>query len=190
MIFFSSDQHFYHSNVIKYCERPFSSVEEMNEAIVERWNEVVSPEDTIYVLGDFSLARRPVELFVPRLNGTKHLIAGNHDQCHPVISKTPTKLTNSHKFYIDNGFASIALEGTVKIAGQTVLMHHMPYAGDHGEERYQKWRLKDQGQWLLHGHVHTVFKQREKMINVGVDVWNFYPVPIDTIADLIKAGPV
>ena len=81
MIFFTSDHHFYHTNIIKYCNRPFQSVEEMNEEMVKRWNSVVNPGDTVYYLGDFSLAKRPVEVFVPRLNGEKHFIMGNHDVC-------------------------------------------------------------------------------------------------------------
>ena len=65
MIFFTSDHHFYHSNIIKYCQRPFHSVEEMNEEMIRRWNSVVGVDDTVYYLGDFSLAKRPVELFAP-----------------------------------------------------------------------------------------------------------------------------
>lgn len=83
MIFFTSDHHFCHANIIKYCKRPFESVDQMNEEMVRRWNEVVGDEDTVYYLGDFSLAKQAVELFARRLNGEKHFIMGNHDACHP-----------------------------------------------------------------------------------------------------------
>jgi calcineurin-like phosphoesterase family protein len=81
MIFFTSDHHFDHANIIKYCNRPFLSVDEMNEEIVKRWNQVVDANDTVYYLGDFSLGKGSVEKFVPRLNGEKYLVMGNHDAC-------------------------------------------------------------------------------------------------------------
>jgi calcineurin-like phosphoesterase family protein len=186
MIWFTSDHHFYHTNVIRYCSRPFSSVEEMNEVMVERWNEVVRPEDTVYHLGDFSLAHRAVTVFVPKLNGTKHLIAGNHDHCHPAHHKNKgTKRERMEALYLEAGFASIALAAALEIGGNHVLLHHMPYQGDHDKERYTKYRPKDEGAWLLHGHVHEKWKQRGRMINVGVDVWDFRPVSIVEIEALL-----
>lgn len=74
MIYFSSDHHFGHLNIIQYCKRPFSSVEEMNEEMARRWNSVVNPDDTVYYLGDFSLVLDPVEAIAPHLNGKKFLL--------------------------------------------------------------------------------------------------------------------
>ncbi len=88
MVFFTSDHHFYHTNVIKYCDRPYDEVEFMNEDLCERWNQVVKPEDTVYHLGDFSMAFRPVEFIPQRLNGTIYLIPGNHDFCHTYHKKS------------------------------------------------------------------------------------------------------
>lgn len=62
MIYFTSDHHFWHENIISYCKRPFASVEEMNEKMVQYWNDVVKDKDEVYYLGDFSMAWRPVEL--------------------------------------------------------------------------------------------------------------------------------
>src|SRR5271169_1776785 len=88
MIYFSSDDHFWHNNVIRYCNRPYSSVEQMNEDMVLKWNSVVKPEDTVYCLGDFSLAFRAVETFTARLMGKKKLVPGNHDFCHSYHKKS------------------------------------------------------------------------------------------------------
>ena len=78
--FFTSDSHFGHKNIIKHCNRPFASVEVMDEDLMARWNAVVSPEDTVYHLGDFSLlSANKVSALLSRLHGTKHLIVGNHD---------------------------------------------------------------------------------------------------------------
>src|SRR5579864_9469975 len=88
MNFYSSDQHLWHMNVIKYCDRPYTDVEKMNEDIVVKWNSVVKPEDTVYCLGDFSLAFRAVETFSFRLNGIRKLVPGNHDFCHSYHKKS------------------------------------------------------------------------------------------------------
>lgn len=80
--FFTSDTHFNHANVIKYCARPFASVDEMNRVMIERWNAVVKPEDTVYHLGDFALGKASEwPVFLQQLNGIrKILIIGNHDR--------------------------------------------------------------------------------------------------------------
>lgn len=204
--FLTSDPHFGHRNVIKYCKRPYApvyemeseeismeSVQRMNEDLIARWNSVVKPGDRVIVLGDFSLGKQWVTDVVPRLNGEKELIAGNHDWVHPIHYKKPEKGEKMRKLYYEAGFKSIALEGKLEIAGQTVNLHHMPYAqgGDHTEagERFTKWRLEDNGLWLLHGHVHDAWKIKGRMINVGVDVWNYTPVHISEIEKIIlEAG--
>lgn len=76
--FVTSDLHFFHKNIIAYCQRPFADVEEMNEVIIKNWNEVVKKDDMVYVLGDFSFcSREMVKELVLKLNGRKILIAGN-----------------------------------------------------------------------------------------------------------------
>ena len=194
MIFFTADHHFYHTNIIAYCKRPFNSVEEMNDELVRRWNSVVDINDTVYYLGDFSLARRAVEVFAPRLNGEKYLIMGNHDQCHPIHKK---KAELGLQTYIAAGFKTFELEKMIEISGQNVLLNHMPYReeiaeyqlknnGNQPTLKYNNLRPKDKGLWLLHGHVHEKWKIRDHMINVGVDVWDFFPVPITEIEKIIN----
>ena len=83
---FTSDHHFGHANIIKYSERPFNSVAHMNAAMVGAWNGVVAVDDTVYYLGDFAMQPHLVSEILPQLNGTKILIAGNHDRCHPKLA--------------------------------------------------------------------------------------------------------
>lgn len=78
--FVTSDQHFGHRNIITYCNRPFASVEEMNETMLERWNKTVGPEDIIYFLGDLTLNSRGTEYWLDRLNGDIIFVRGNHDR--------------------------------------------------------------------------------------------------------------
>jgi calcineurin-like phosphoesterase family protein len=185
MIYFSADHHFDHANIIRYCGRPFAGVNEMNEEMVRRWNSVVGPSDTVYYLGDFSMAKRPVLHFGSQLNGEKRLIIGNHDRCHP----RKQSAAEVQAVYRDGGFTSFDVELTMQLAGQEVLLNHFPYfAAELAAEyvvKHQDLRPKDRGLWLLHGHVHEKWKIKDRMINVGVDAWDFYPVPLSTIESLI-----
>lgn len=194
-IYLYSDPHFWHTNVITYCDRPFRhpngdpNVEEMNEALVRNWNSVVKPEDTVYCLGDFSFAIRPVELFSERLMGNKKLVPGNHDPVHPFNKHYKKALKRGQlrelfKKYEDLGWEILPLETTLDIPGVAVVnMSHMPY--DTTDPRYVEYVPNNDGRWLLCGHIHQHWKVKDKMINCGVDVWNYTPVSIDEISKII-----
>lgn len=80
-IFFIGDMHFMHRNIIKYCNRPFSDIEDMTEKLIKNWNSVVGNNDIVYVVGDFALCgKQKIIEICQRLNGRKRLILGNHDQ--------------------------------------------------------------------------------------------------------------
>ncbi len=186
-IFFTSDQHFGHANIIKYCPiRKFSSANEMNEALVKNFNSLVSKEDLTYHIGDFSLSLANMQTYLPRLNGTHHLICGNHDKCHPT-EKKPAKRQIFENEYLKSGFASVQTELNLSLDGIDFCLCHFPYTGDHtAEERFQKYRPKDEGKILLHGHVHELYKVRDRCINVGVDVWDLKPVEASEIIRIAK----
>lgn len=191
MIFFTSDLHIWHTNVIRYCSRPFSSIEEMNEMLVKNWNDTVGPEDSVYCLGDFAMAFRPVETFSSRLNGKKYLVPGNHDFCHSYHKKSRNVEARKNwiKKYEDLGWIVLPEQTDLNIPGvANVQLCHHPYRfveGDHHDDKYEKWRPKDDGRWLLCGHVHEKWKVVGRMINVGVDQWNFKPVPVSEIEKII-----
>lgn len=199
MKFFTSDHHFWHTNVIKYCGRPFTSIEQMNETLIKNWNDVVGPDDEVYCLGDFSMAFRPVEAYTHRLNGKKFLVPGNHDFCHSYHKKS-RNLENRKKWikkYEDNGWIVLPEQTTLEIPGvATVNMCHHPYtwanSGDDKElkDKYKDWRPKDDGRWLICGHVHEKWKVANKMINVGVDQWGFTPVSENQIAEIICTSSI
>lgn len=195
---FTSDPHYFHNNVIQYCTRPYTTVEEMNEKLILNWNNLVQPDDIVYCMGDFSLAIRPVEIYSSRLNGHKKLVPGNHDWCHPANKKsrgntehgTP-KLDKWIKKYEEHGWEVLPIQTELDIEGVArVNMCHMPYKGDSTDDRYQNYRLSDDGRVLLCGHVHQHWQTKVTpkgtlMINVGVDVWGWEPVSEDTIRKLI-----
>lgn len=191
-IFFTSDLHFYHENIIKYCSRPYSSVEQMNEILVRNWNETIGPDDVVYCMGDFSLAIRPVELYTHRLNGHKKLVPGNHDWCHPANKKARGDGLNKWiEFYQRHGWEVLPIHSEILIEGVNVNLCHLPYKGDPADteydHRYDDFRLVDDGRWLICGHVHQHWQRKNHMINVGVDVpaWNYKPVHITKIKEII-----
>jgi calcineurin-like phosphoesterase family protein len=161
----------------------------MNEAMVKNWNDTVGPDDIVYCLGDFSMAFRPVETFTSRLNGIKYLVPGNHDFCHSYHKRSRNVEQRARwiQKYVDNGWIILPEQTTLDIPGiATVNMCHHPYIVlDAHDDKYTKWRPKDDGRWLICGHVHEKFKVANKMINVGVDVWNFKPVSVEQIKEII-----
>lgn len=195
MIYFTSDTHFWHNNVIKYCARPYASVEEMNEDLVKRWNEVVPPEATVFFLGDFSMTFLPVETFSFRLNGRKVLVPGNHDFCHSYHKKSRT-LENREKWiqkYKDYGWEVWPEQHSITVDFIKYNLCHHPYADDQSGQgdKYSSWRPDDDGTVLLCGHVHEKWKTKRSpkgtlQINIGCDVWDYKPVSLKEVMELIE----
>lgn len=187
--YFTADLHLGHRNIIDYSGRPFRDADHMNDALVERWNSAVSPEDEVIVLGDFAMGRIDETLPIARvLNGRKVLLAGNHDRCWLGHKKGVEAATDR---YLAAGFDEI-WQGTVnvRVGDADVAACHFPYRGDSQDhDRYVAHRPADAGAWLLHGHVHERWKVRDRMINVGVDAWDYAPVAERALAELITRRP-
>ena len=158
MDYFSADQHFGHDKIIELCKRPFKNVTEMDNTIIRNHNSIVTDDDDVYYLGDFSLKtsqhRGVLENYVRRLNGRKHLILGNHDIKNPWL-------------YTEIGFWSV----------------HAPYLEVEEFILVQDPALSitKRNQWFLCGHVHDLFRIIENCFNVGVDVNDFKPLSIQQI---------
>jgi len=173
-IFFTSDEHYGHANIILYSKRPFTDVVIMTEMLIYNHNSVVAPDDDVWHLGDFALDERLVARILPRLNGRHHLVAGNHDACHPHRHKH----AGAKRRYRKAGFVEIVLSAEL----DGFLLCHLPYAGDHtAEDRFGAWRPVASGKWLLHGHVHEAWAIRGRQINVGVDVRDYTPISLDAV---------
>jgi calcineurin-like phosphoesterase family protein len=188
-LWFTSDLHLGHGNIIEYSGRPFGDADTMNRALIESWNEHVDPDDDVWVLGDFALGRIEATLSLAQeLHGRKRLLAGNHDRCWSGHGHRAQAWVAR---YADVGFEVHQGQLQLELAGTSVLACHFPYEGDsHDQDRYLEARPVDNGQWLLHGHVHERWRQRGRMINVGVDAWGYRPVAAAALAELIAAGPV
>lgn len=183
MIHFTSDHHFGHARIIELANRPFDSVEEMNEAMIERWNSAVAFDDSVIHLGDIVMGTfvDNVEL-LGRLNGQIYLVPGNHDRVSDNYHhRNEAARQRFHDMYLRH-CVILPEEYAMIIAGQLVTLSHYPFS----DERYPDSCPMDIGQWLIHGHVHDEWQIQDRQINVGVDVWDFYPVSMDTIIDLIS----
>jgi calcineurin-like phosphoesterase family protein len=186
-LFFTSDLHFHHENIIKFCNRPFDTVDEMNRALVSNWNSVVPPDGHIFILGDFMLRGSIVmakEMF-SRLNGTKYFIWGNHDH--------QNKLTRDaiSEFLEYSGDALYITINDEEIEGgtQSIYMSHYPMLSWNGNMR---------GSWQLFGHVHSGPNSKSVEVvgglgdkltpaqyDVGVDNNNFRPISYEEIKVII-----
>ena len=176
-VFFTSDTHFGHSNIIKYCQRPFNSAEHMDEVLISNWNEVVSPKDIVFHLGDFCFGSDKEWIkILQRLNGTKYLILGNHDL---------KKIANSSQ--IQDYFADINMQMRVVVDKQKMLLNHYPFLCFEGGY---------QNVWQLFGHVHSskhsTGLDKERLVHlfptqydVGVDNNNYRPVSFAQVSQII-----
>jgi len=171
--FYTADLHIGHKRIIELCQRPFDDVDHMNRAFLFRWNEVVGPDDNVYILGDLALGTVSESLhIVEELAGNKFLIPGNHDRCHSGIGQAEKRY-----MYEDVGLTVLPEITRVPFFNDSLLACHFPYAGDSREvERYAQYRPVDNGEILLHGHVHNAWHVNGHQVNVGVDVNAFRPV--------------
>jgi calcineurin-like phosphoesterase family protein len=172
--FFTSDTHFFHANVIGFCARPFNSVEEMNTALINNWNNTVGRDDHIWFLGDFSFGPPdPTHAVLRNLNGIKHLIQGNHDR-----HGRPSKLfqgENWKEYFVDKHDYY-----RLKVDNQKFVLCHFPFAS---------W---ERGYINLHGHLHTTptdgTKNKYKQWDVGVDNNDYYPISVQTAVERAEKG--
>ena len=169
MVFFTSDQHFGHFNIIRLCSRPFGTVEEMDEALLSKWNAKVKADDIVYILGDLFFRAAKIEPILKALNGRKHLIVGNHD--HTWMKGVATS----------DYFASVEILKEVEIDGRVLTLCHYPMLS------YPQARRG----YMVYGHIHNntdhpfwpLMAKTPTMLNASVDINHWKPV---TLGELVK----
>jgi calcineurin-like phosphoesterase family protein len=200
MRYFTADTHFGHTNIIRYCHRPYQSVATMNDDLVARAAETLAVGDELWHLGDVALGSLDTTLaFLAEIQPDVTLVAGNHDRCHPSNGATSEHYIGVYRETCR--LAELVLTNTrLRLAnGVEVQVSHFPYLYDrpvrHDQQgrpipdRSAPWRPEEDGSWLLCGHVHHDWRQRDRMINVGVDAWQGRPVSEDVLCELIDSGP-
>lgn len=172
-IWFTSDWHLGHRNIIKFCNRPFTDAHEMNEAIIENHNSLVHPGDHVYHHGDmfWKMGYDKVSYLMSRFNGLFHVIKGNHDN-HRVLRRLQE----------DGLIESIQDVIGKEVNGTYIWMSHYPH---------RSWNRAYHGSLHTYGHIHTKHNRCEhhNSIDVGVDGWGYKPVHFDEMMEAIRLGP-
>lgn len=178
-LFFTSDTHWGHKNIIGFCNRPYESVEEMNEKLIENWNSVVPEDGIVFHLGDFAFGGTPLWKSVcERLNGKIHLVIGNHDM-------------KNLRAGAESLFESVNIQLQLNIDGRAVYLNHYPFLCYGGA-----WRDPKDAVWQLFGHVHSgpVSSGKDSIrlnhmfpcqYDVGVDNNDYRPVSWEEIRQKI-----
>ena len=161
-LFFTSDTHFGDHRTINIWKRPFASTVEMDALLIARWNEVVGPEDVVWHLGDFCRRGADAEGLLARLNGRKHLVAGNND---PPATRAAA------------GWASVQDYAEIEDGRRLVLCHY-PFLSWNGQHR---------GSLNLHGHSHGRLRPLPRQHDVGIDARGWRPVALAEILGEVKA---
>ena len=177
MVYFSSDQHFFHHNVINMCDRPFADLDEMHSALIDNWNSVVRKDDEVYILGDFSFkgSGAQVNEVLKQLTGKKYLIKGNHE-----------------RYLNDKDFDASAFEwikdyAVINYKDARFILFHYPIL---------EWAHYHRKSIHLYGHIHNntshIAEDTERIsvlgsraINVGVDANFFFPISGKEIYDRV-----
>jgi calcineurin-like phosphoesterase family protein len=182
--FFTSDTHFGHTNIIKYCIRPFlfdpskgfddprnRDVDFMDETLIKNWNSVVQPNDTVYHLGDFAFYRdqRKTRNVLRRLNGNKILIRGNHDE---YLEPETLQMFGSVHYYHEISVPDKDV-GKQKI----VLLHY----------GMRVWNKSHRGSWQLYGHSHGTLPDDPSSLSfdVGTDCHGYTPISYEQVKKIM-----
>ena len=161
MYWFTGDQHFNHNNIIEFCGRPFWTWQDMNEVMIRKHNERVKPGHTVFHVGDFRMTSvgPNVHELMAMLNGNHVFIRGNHDR--------------------NNGLNTPLKYCIIETYGKRIVLVHKP-------EDAEIIMAGGGIDMAFVGHVHEKWKFRPDMVNVGVDVWDFYPVDVRQILKAYK----
>ena len=178
-LFFTSDTHFGHNNIIKYCHRPYKDVFEMNTLLVKNWNKKVPRDAVIFHLGDFALGTnsKQTDELLHTLHGTKYLIKGNHEK---------SALQKSYIRDLWEGIYDIAEifipDDEITYKEQHIVMCHYPMI---------VWNASHRGSWQLFGHVHGglsnkgILNHKPTQLDVGVDSHDFTPISYQEVKEII-----
>lgn len=170
-VWFTSDLHFHHRNICKYCNRPYNSLEEMHEALITNWNSVVKEDDTVFLLGDMGFCGyEKLKELLSRLNGSIILVTGNHDA--PSVVQ---HLLNDGILFAASNLCSVTIIGDDECPDQQLTLCHFPMID---------WYDKERGAWMVHGHQHQLPNTPScsvKHWDVGVDKNGFTPINFEQL---------
>lgn len=173
MIYFTSDLHLGHNNIIKYTNRPFKDYREMDNILIDNWNKTIKDKDEVYILGDLTMGDPDiVDRYLSRMNGRKYLIRGNHDYFANI--------------YNGNQLIWIKDYYELKHNKEYIILCHYPF---------NEWNRSYHGSLHLHGHQHNHSdynldqrKNNKNRYDVGVDANDFKPISLDKILKFFRSN--
>ncbi len=171
-IFFTSDHHFGHKNIIKFSERPFKDVQEMDEVLIQKWNEKITEEDEVYYLGDLGLCSSgKMKKILERLNGKKYLINGNHEKSAQNCSEHFEWIKDYHELVIE--------DDEFPRGQQLLVLFHYSM---------REWNASHWGSYHLYGHSHGTLSDDKNALSfdIGVDCHDFYPLSYEEVKEIMK----
>jgi len=184
-IWFCSDFHLSHKNIIKFDGRPFDNIDEMNQALEDNWNLHVGKDDVVFFLGDLSFNKKGTSTkeLVNRLNGTIHYVLGNHDDIDFIESLNRFETINDyvHLSVVDEDIDINNIKNKIKY--QEIILMHYPIL---------EWDKCHRGSWHLHGHTHqslinsNIEYYKQKVLDVSCNGWDYKPVSYIDIKNIMK----
>lgn len=166
MVYLTSDLHFGHENIIKYCDRPWATVDEMHAGLIQNWNSVVGPNDEVWIVGDCHCGRNSAEraiLGLQACNGKKHLVRGNHDREDFLSRARGVALFESIQDYKE-----------LKYNNTKICLFHFPM---------RTWNGSHHGSIHCYGHTHGDLDGVGRSMDVGVDAVGYKPISIQEVYD-------
>ena len=159
-VWVTADTHFGHESIIKHCNRPFKTIQEMDEYIIEKWNSMIEKYDHVYILGDFAFNNHLK--YINALKGRKHLILGNHDSMSAECLKR---------------FVTVSEEKQIKYQNRYFILSHCPF---------RNWTNSYRGSAHLFGHVHGRIKTYNLSFDIGMDTHSYIPYNMDEVMKMLK----
>jgi len=183
--FVTSDHHFGHTNIIKYCHRPFLTVEQMDAEMIASWNRRVAPNDVVWHLGDFTLKNSNyAQAYLSQLNGQINILPGSHDSWLATRNRVYTSAQHTVNIWpmLHSFKTGLVVDG---YSLRIVLCHYA----------MRVWENSHYGSIHLYGHSHGMLPGIGRSGDVGVDVagpdgWNYAPLPLDHVIETLLKIPV
>lgn len=170
-VWFTSDLHFWHKNICKYCDRPYNTIEEMNQSIIDNWNSVVKDDDIVYLLGDMGFCGiEKLRFLISQLKGHIRLVQGNHDS-----DKVVNRLIEEGLIEGVATLCYITITGDEECPDQDLTLCHFPMID---------WANKEKGAWMIHGHQHQLPNTPSCSYahwDVGLDKNNMMPISFEQL---------
>lgn len=173
-IYFTADEHLGHGSILKYCHRPFPTIEDMDNEIIARRNDIVGSNDVVYSLGDFTLSGDARSYF-ERLSGISKIIPGGHDRRW--IKKYPTLYTKDAKVEILPPLYTLEIPIADQKHPLTIVLCHFPL---------RIWDRSHYGSFHCFGHSHGRLPEYGRSMDVGVDAHDFYPISLQDVFDTLS----